>query len=654
MAAYQPPRKKRKLSQINNCPRSINNYHHRHTNGIKHHNHNRNYKNGAKIAKIEDLMRLIENEPDENIEIDVLTELIKIILAQIKLHKFEYDLYVKLSWCYLRSGQYDEGICYFNEILPIRSHEKFYTITPTQTPIPPRSESVDKCPINHHNVIKNGEEINSESDEDSDLEKYLKAKKKKFKLRKKRKLKKRRLEKLKKNIESKKRPKLKHRNRKHSKSKPTLTSESESESSDTEIIKERLNLIPIEFEISIRVNIALMLCRICDYEEALRHTYIMRDLYLKQYENEQDLSIEHMKYDPYIDYIEVLIMYSQKYWHQTIERALIIIKHQEIIKKHQTKQKNKNKNKKFKKKEKYKKLICKLDGHSLFELYCILGDSYSRIDELEEAEEIFEDIILPHIITKKQKLDLSLKYHWIYEIYLRYLLNKRDIKRGYNLCMKLMSYHISYRYNESIRKLCESFNLYYHHKDDNNNINLYHFIVDAEYFGNQCRFVNHSEDDKLVNCIFTARYRYGNTSHPSQMEVWLKSIKKIDKNTELLVNYGSKYWENIKSCPRLKKREKWDEQFIFTHLCLDELSSFCETKELIKRHHFENEQLADKTYPKSIEIKRDKYNGFGCFSTMTIKKDQYILRYAGIRKLVTNHDQSKSRYAIELKNDLNK
>merc|ERR1712244_60027 len=113
---------------------------------------------------------------------------------------------------------------------------------------------------------------------------------------------------------------------------------------------------------------------------------------------------------------------------------------------------------------------------------------------------------------------------------------------------------------------------------------------------------------------------------------------------------GDAYWENIKSAPKLKKRDKWDEDFVFTHIILDEMESHSEMKRLIDRHHSENELLADKMYPNCIEIKRDKYGGFGAFATKTIKKDTFIMRYAGIRKLVTNHDQSKGRYVIEIKN----
>merc|ERR1712228_502012 len=90
--------------------------------------------------------------------------------------------------------------------------------------------------------------------------------------------------------------------------------------------KEILTDIPLKFEISIRCNLALILCRICDYEEALRHCYIMQDLYKQEFvsSNQQKCA----RYDAYIDFIEMKVAHNQKYSHQSIEKAKKIIIHQ--------------------------------------------------------------------------------------------------------------------------------------------------------------------------------------------------------------------------------------------------------------------------------------------------------------------------------------
>eukprot|EP01083_Nonionella_stella_P301715 1036586_1 len=490
-SGQEPPPKKRKLNT-------------RHVMCNANANHNRNTThNSANTATVDELMQLIENEPNETIERNVLQQMIVLLKSKIVTDKSNHSLHLKLSWAYLRSGQYDEGISYFDDVLPQRDHDKYYDL---------------------------------DDDEDSDLE---------------------------------------------------ITETS----------------IPLQYEISIRVNVALMLCRICDFEEALRHTLIMRDLYNTD------------TYDPYIDFIQMKVTYHQKLWNQSILCGEQILSQQK------------------------KKKGCKLDNHSLFELHCVLGDCYSCVGKLDAAGRIFADIVLPHI-----QLDLSLEFHWIYEIYLRHLYHKKEWERGYVLCMKLFAHHIAYRYNSNMMRLCELFNVKYHCKGDE----VHHFVIDAEYFGNQCRFVNHSED---CNCVFVVRHTFGNTMYPSAMEVWLKSTKKIEKKQELLVNYGENYWKNVKNAPRLKKRSKWDEGFVFTHLMLDEMAavSWVEMKQLIERHHAQNQSLFDKTYPSCIQVQEDKHGGYGCYATRTIKRNTFIMRYAGIRKLSTDLDQSTSRYSIEVR-----
>ncbi len=593
MATEQPPRKKRKLSHTIGDTKLLKLRHG--TNGKL----NRN-----KSGNVSELMQIIENEPNEKIEIRALEEIIKILKSQIKQNRTDYSLYLKLSWAYLRTGKYNDAISYFTQILPQRDHPKFYTL-----------QNIPKTNKKHNNKNEPDDIKNAEEDsEDSDMAIYSKKKKAKLKKKKKKKLRRKKVLKRLNKLELN-RPRI-NKNNIHS-----LTDESDDEAD------EKLANIPLKYEISIRVNIGLMLCRICDFEEAIRYTFIMRHLYKNEFENNKDL--KYMQYDAYIYFIEMLVMYHQKYWYECIEKAIIILSHQNITE---------------------TTLICTLDKHSLFELYCVLSDCYSRIGALKKADDIFDDIILNHIQSEcGNKLDFSLKFHWIYEIYLRHLYHKKEWEKGHTLCMKLFASNISYRYSESMMKLCEKFNLRYYFNMDNNikeGVDVYHFVIDAEHFGNQCRFVNHSNEASAINCIFTARYKYGNTSCPSAVEVWLKGTRKIEKGDELLVNYGEKYWENVPCCNVLPKREQWDDGFVFTHLVLDELPSYLDMKQIIHKHHKENVLLADKKYPNFITVKKDKYDGFGAFTTKTIKKDTFILRYAGIRKMCTNHDHSKSRYSI--------
>ena len=122
---------------------------------------------------------------------DLKRKLIKMIRGKIKKNCKDYGLYVKLSWCYLRSGEYEDGISYFNNILPIRHHEKFYAIKSTSS-----SSKSNKCPKMRNNKDKDEEnetEIKNvkpddddyhdydDDDDDSDLDAYLKKKKKKYK-----------------------------------------------------------------------------------------------------------------------------------------------------------------------------------------------------------------------------------------------------------------------------------------------------------------------------------------------------------------------------------------------------------------------------------------------------------------------------------------
>merc|ERR1712228_1151897 len=179
----------------------------------------------------------------------------------------------------------------------------------------------------------------------------------------------------------------------------------------------------------------------------------------------------------------------------------------------------------------------------------------------------------------------------------------------------------------------------------------FHFILDAEHFGNQCRFVNHSNNAQNVNCAFILRHNFGNCSFPSISEVWCRATKKIEKGNELFVDYGDSYWNNLDIAMLLKQRKQWNEGFVFSHCIMNE-TEFCshsEIKRLIERHHAINPLLADQTFPNCIAVKKDCFDGFGVFATKTIKKNTFILRYAGIRKLVTNFDQSKSRYSIQIK-----
>eukprot|EP01084_Bolivina_argentea_P050386 92645_1 len=613
MATVQPPRKKRKL-----C--TITQYISNHNTNVSHRKDtNTKIKNGKikpkkKSINIDNLMQLIENEPNEQIETRILKKIIKILKSEIEKNKqnnkLNYSLYLKLSWAYLRIGTFTNAISYFTQILPQRDHPKFYQIEPQQNTN--NTNHNNQSEISDNEDIKNAEE-NSNSNPDSDIKIHLSKKQKKKRKHRKKAIKK--LNKLESNH-----PKL-NKNNFHS----VLMNDSDSDI-------ETLDNIPLKYEISIRVNIGLMLCRICDFEEALRETFIMRDLYTKEFKHNNDL--EYIQYDPYIDYIEMIVMYHQKYWYQCIEKAMLIIKYQNI--------------KQLINKKKKCELICKLDNHSLFELYCILGDCYSRVGELEKGGEIFENIIIKHMkVGGNNEFDFSVKYHWIYEIYLRYLYYKKEWGKGYNFCMKLFASNVSYRYNENMMKLCERFNVEHYFNMNKMNVKrLYHFVIDAEHFGNQCRFVNHSDDVEQTNCIFTARYKYGATSCPSPVEVWLKCIKKTEKGEELLVDYGQNYWENEQSCNKLQKRDNWDDGFIFTHLVMDEMESYVDIKRMIEKHHMENVLLGDKKYPNSIVVQKDKHGGFGAFATKTIKKDTFILRYAGIRKLCTNHDVSKSRYSI--------
>ena len=254
----------------------------------------------VQIAKVNALINLIENEEDEEIEANALNEIMKILQSEIKKNDRDYLLYLKLSWTFLRMGQYNEGIAYFDGILPQRDHEKFYSV----------------------DCMKEFEKNN-----------YANVKKEK----------------------DKKRKKIYKKLKKFECNRPRLNRAAihREKCSQNAILSD----IPLKYEAPIRCNLALSLCRICDYEEALRYCYILRDLYKKEF-----VSSTHqkcMRYDAYIEFIELKVVYRQKYWHQCVDKGENILIHQKV--------------------QDAKEMIIKLDNHSLFELFVILSNSYSKI-----------------------------------------------------------------------------------------------------------------------------------------------------------------------------------------------------------------------------------------------------------------------------------
>lgn len=474
---------------------------------------------------VQRLIALIDDEPNEEIEMATLHRLKKVILDQISVcgQCPDYDFYLDLSWIYLRTGHYDDGLQYFNQRLPSRDDDAYFVDGP----------SADK--------------------------------------------------------------------------------ESESTNQRNECIEseQRLHEIPKDIEIAIRSNLALMLCRRCDYEEALRHCLIIKDLDRLQ------------SPDIYVLFIELVVMHRQRHWHQAVDRALLILDR-----------------------------ALDLDRHSVFEVHCILSECHSKIGALDKADAILEKDILPHTLWKEQnerksrnernEWNLTPRFISIWKLYLEHLCRAKRWTKGYALCTQLFAANnTAFQFDAAMIRLNELFTLKKYESSRQ-------FVIDAEHFGNQCRFVNHCDVKDNVNCIFTKRHHFGNTSCPSAVEVWLKSTAKIEKGSELMVDYGPGYWGNVESAVPLQQREQWNEGFIFSHLVLDEMESELKLKDLVQRHHAENALLGDKRYPPLVEVKRDRHGGFGLFSTRTIKANTFILRYAGIRKLVTHFDQSRSRYVIEI------
>merc|ERR1712228_476130 len=260
-----------------------------------------------------------------------------------------------------------------------------------------------------------------------------------------------------------------------------------------------------------------------------RHCYIMRDLYKQEFvsSNQQKCA----RYDAYIDFIEMKVAHNQKYWHQSIEKAKKIIIHQKI--------------------ETANEHLIKLDNHSLFSLFVILSDCYSKINELAKADSIFEQVIFCHI----QMSQYELQYIWIFDIFLNHLLNKKEWTKGYNFCIGLIANNPLHQFSQRMTKMMQRFNVM-HHFQSTHDCELedpFHFILDAEHFGNQCRFVNHSNNAQNVNCAFILRHNFGNCSFPSISEVWCRAIKKIEKGNELFVDYGDSYWNNLDIAMPLNK-----------------------------------------------------------------------------------------------------
>ena len=444
--------------------------------------------------------------------------------------------------------------------------------------------------------------------------------------------------------------------------------------------------MPLKCEIAIRSNLGLMCLRCAMYSDAMFEIDTMTEL--KEMLIKQDKKYENI-YDPFGDYIRAIILYNQSHYKECVNVIEFIFK---TIKQQEKTVETEN--------------LIHLDKYGKYELTCMLADCYCKINEFSKAKKVFCDKL---INDKINKTIISQNNVFFWQVYINFLQNIGEIDKAYKQCVYLLNKNPKFRFNSIFTSLLNQVSIVKNIDELQLASDGISTVIDAQYVGNQCRFVN---DGDAPNCEFLIRYDIGSSTYPIQSEVWLKTLtkeacyanmryylneikykSKIDKfgkdgvklcahkeyynykryhmnfallkGEELCVSYGNEYWENVNQngtkllSVNERNNDPWD-NVIFSHMILDcsnisdiynpnsNHNNLINLQNKIKICHLNNPRLGDKNYPNCIEIRPDKHGGFGCFATKNIRHKQYLLRYAGVKRFATHNDMSQSRYAITL------
>jgi len=173
----------------------------------------------------------------------------------------------------------------------------------------------------------------------------------------------------------------------------------------------------------------------------------------------------------------------------------------------------------------------------------------------------------------------------------------------------------------------------------------YVFIVDASEYGNHSRFINSSSDP---NCYFA---RLNQTGCNNIMGVF--SCKNIKIGDELTVDYGAEYEEKMTTTnDRLEPRKNpWEDVQFFDNVIdvrEDRVSLLNEIEQWNKIHSKNKKKALDTLF----DIVPDKWGGYGLAAKRKLKKEQLLMIYSGVRRLVSkSFYYNPSRYVLEYPTD---